>query len=316
MEEKWCRYNTLLDAITELAIPSEKASQWLRIVCANETETLSDNELEVLEKLPLFHREFLQNKNIPPYAIKTSLARLAQKEKEAMDLWNTAALRGLLDTPSALSIIKLSLLVYPLIDLAIMRRQLCQSVIFEIKNGNLKPYFYPKSLEGKGFSDREKLQAFIELPLTEQVKATIEINELGSGLGSVHSFQYKAYALWKRYHDRARIADEPPPLHAPLNPKTYRLKQSVMTSRGATNRLFVDLFRLYGKEVNSGRDLWKFALSGSEASKQVIGEIGAEKCSTNDADVHAIFRDKERKKEWNEKAFMKAFDARTEKITN
>lgn len=115
--------------------------------------------------------------------------------------------------------------------------------------------------------------------------------------------------VWRSYLSPPAPAPESPP------PKTYRLKQSVLNSPGATNRLFVDLFRLYGQEVSDWRDLWKFALSGCEESKQVIGEIGTEKRSTNDADVHAIFRDKARNQVWTETKFRKEFDKRTDKIT-
>lgn len=226
MEEKWCRYNTLTDAITELAMPSEKANDWLRIVSRNHNAALSAGEKEVFEQLlPDWHRDFLQHKHYPAYAIKTSLARLANRGDDARDLWNDATL-GLRDTPSALSIIKLSMLVYPLIDLAIYRRQLCQSIISEIKLGNLKPYVYPDSLEDRGLSDREKLQAYLRLPLTGQVFAIIELNELGRGLTTTETFQRQAHTLWKRYHDRARLTDEPPPPPAPAPHKPQRIRKA------------------------------------------------------------------------------------------
>lgn len=222
MDEKWCRYNTLTDAITELAIPSEKAIQWTKAELQNHHAELSEEESTLFEwLLPQWHREFLQHKNYPAYAIKTSLVRLANRDEDARGFWNDAIL-GLRDTPAALSIIKLSMMVYPLIDLAINRRQLCQAIIIEIKRGNLKPYVYPDSLEDRGLSDREKLQAYLRLPLTEQVFAIIELDELGRGLTTTETFQRQAHTLWKRYYDRARLTDEPPPPPPPEKPKLKR----------------------------------------------------------------------------------------------
>lgn len=209
MEEKWCGYNTAMDAITELAAPSEKANRWMRTININNDVQLSDDEKAVFERLlPTWHRDFLQSKHIPRYALKTSLERLARNEEEARDLWNELGFLTIGGIPAALSILRLSMLVYPLIDLAVMRRQLCQSVVSEIKQGNLKPYFYPESLEGKGLSDREKLQAFVRLPLTEQVLAKIEINEFESGLGSAETFQGMACNLWRRYRDRNKDSNK------------------------------------------------------------------------------------------------------------
>ncbi|UJS23370.1 hypothetical protein [Thiothrix winogradskyi] len=191
----------------------------------NHNAALSAGEKEVFEQLlPDWHRDFLQHKHYPAYAIKTSLARLANRDDDARDLWHDAAL-GLRDTPSALSIIKLSMLIYPLIDLAIYRRQLCQGIIIEIKRGNLKPYVYPDSLEDRGLSDREKLQAYLRLPLTEQVFAIIELNELGRGLTTTETFQRQAHTLWKRYHDRARLTDEPAPRSISKTPVKEETKQ-------------------------------------------------------------------------------------------
>lgn len=202
MEEKWCGYNTAMDAITELAIPSEKANRWLRAVNYDAGVEFYDDEIAIFERLlPEWHRDFLQSKHIPKYALKTSLERLARNEEEARDLWNELGLLKVGGVPAAMSILRLSILAYPLIDLAVMRRQLCQSTIIEIKNGNLKPYFYPETLEDKGLTDREKLQAFVRLPLTEQVAAKIEINEFATGLGSKETFQYQACQLWQRYRN-------------------------------------------------------------------------------------------------------------------
>lgn len=247
MEERWCEYNTLLDAITELEIPSEKATNWLRHVNINENNVeFSNDELEIYKQLlPHFHREFLQYKHYPKYAIKTSLARLLCKEEGAKDLWNEAALIHLSGVPSAMSVIKLSILVYPLIDFAVMRRQLCQSIIFEIKKGNLKPYFYPDCLEDRGMNEKEKLQAFIKLPLTEQVSATIEINEFGNGLAETESFPRKAYTLWRRYHDRARGLDKPVkalprPAEKTQNRKAIPLRDTYFVDCGGK---YAELFR-------------------------------------------------------------------------
>lgn len=252
MEENWVRYNTLLDAITALESPSE-ANQWMKTACMNEGSELSIEETEIFERLlPKWHRDFLQYKHYPSYAIKTSLARLVCREEDAKALWNDVASICLLNTPSALSIINLSMLVYPLIELAIYRRQLCQSIIFEIKRGNLKPYFYPESLEKSGLSDREKLQAFIKLPLTEQALAKIEISELGSGLTTTETFQRQAHRLWKRYHDRARGMDKPETPPAQTTPPKQPKKEETIERNKDLN---VMALSLWGEGYRSLKDI-------------------------------------------------------------
>lgn len=208
MEEIWCRYNTLLDAVTELPIPSEKAKRWMVEVCKYEKMELSDDESALFESLlPECHRDFLQHKNIPQYAIKTSLSRLVEKEEDAKDLWNDAAWFCMRTAPAALRIIQVSMLAYPLVDLAIERRQLCMMIISEIKKGNLKPCFYPDSLEGRGLSDREKLQELCFLQFEQQVMAKVDVNELGAAFSTVamaESREKHACDLWQYYRNRAR----------------------------------------------------------------------------------------------------------------
>ncbi|EIJ33368.1 hypothetical protein [Thiothrix nivea] len=205
MEEIWARYNTLLDAVTELEIPSEKANRWMQVVNRNESLDLSEDETQLFESLlPDWHRNFLQHKHIPRYAIKTSLARLVRMEEDAKDLWNDAALLCMRNSPTTLKIIHFAMLAYPLIDLAIMRRQLCIGTIAEIRKGNLKPYFFPGSLENRGLNEREKLQEYKHLSFTDQVMASISIHELGNALCNNETFTKEAYKLWLGYYDKAR----------------------------------------------------------------------------------------------------------------